>query len=103
MLAPAYCNREIASVARMSEATSGSHPQAWTDHVTRLDGLCECQGDAARRCSGVRHGLAASGLLPRISLRSSGLLAHILPCPRLMAWRITGAVTWSEIWMFHIS
>jgi len=23
-------------------ATSGSHPQAWTDHVTRLDGLCEC-------------------------------------------------------------
>src|SRR5215813_5079742 len=29
--------------------------------------------------------------------------AHILPCPRLMVWRITGAVTWSEIWMFHIS
>src|SRR5262249_24412994 len=28
---------------------------------------------------------------------------HILPCPRLMVWRITGAVTWSEIWMFHIS
>src|SRR6266404_5865697 len=29
--------------------------------------------------------------------------AHILPCPRLMVWRITGAVTLSEIWMFHIS
>src|SRR5262249_43432120 len=29
--------------------------------------------------------------------------AHILPWPRLMVWRITGAVTWSEIWMFHIS
>jgi outer membrane immunogenic protein len=26
----------------MSEATSGSHPQVWTDHVTRPDGLCEC-------------------------------------------------------------
>jgi hypothetical protein len=31
--------------------------------------------DTARRCSGVRHGLATSGLLSRISLRSSGLLA----------------------------
>jgi hypothetical protein len=29
--------------------------------------------------------------------------AHILPCPRLMVWRIAGAVTLSEIWMSHIS
>src|SRR4051794_38446164 len=28
---------------------------------------------------------------------------YILPWPRLMVWRITGAVTRSEIWMFHIS
>jgi hypothetical protein len=33
-------------------------------------------GDTARLCSGVRHGLATSALLSRISLRSSGLLAR---------------------------
>ena len=27
----------------------------------------------------------------------------MLPCPRLTVWRISGAVTWSEIWMFQIS
>ena len=34
------------------------------------------RGDTARRCFGVRHGLATSGLLSRISLRSSGLPAN---------------------------
>jgi len=50
-------------VARMSEAKSGFYLQAWTDRVTRLDGL-RGLGDTARLCSGVRHG---SGLLSRIS------------------------------------
>ena len=50
-------------------------------------------------------GYAPSALTPPYALAPAMPIenAHILPCPRLMVWRITGAVTWSEIWMFHIS
>jgi hypothetical protein len=75
-----------ASVARMSEATSGSRPQAW-DRARHQDRRpMRVLGDTARLCSGVRHGSATSGLLSRISLRSSGLLAAHLPRPGQSGW-----------------
>src|SRR6516165_5538841 len=50
-------------VARMSEAKSGFYLQAWTDRVTRLDGL-RGLGDTARLCSGVRHSASSRAFTP---------------------------------------
>jgi hypothetical protein len=61
---------KAASVARMSEATSGFYPQAWTDHVARLDGLCECEAAPRDDAPAFAMGWPLQARYSRISLRS---------------------------------
>src|ERR1700729_889999 len=47
--------------------------------------------------------VAMANLFMRSVIFLEASVAHILPWPRLMVWRITGAVTLSDIWIFQIS
>src|SRR5262245_11034346 len=63
-------NGRGATVARMSEATGGFSPQAWTDHVARLDGLCECEAAPRDDAPAFAMGWPLHARYSRISLRA---------------------------------
>src|SRR5262249_52356039 len=61
-------HKRVYARLRRAMATSGSYPQAQTDHITRLDGLCERSATPRDYAPAFAMGRSLQALLSRISL-----------------------------------